>query len=318
MSAPQSHVPQQESNDGRSKEKKTRTTKRNRKPRYLRRQAQQKRKLQWSVNDLVSEKPAAVAKPEAVAKPAAMAKPEYEMYIAIQPPEVAPLGSVLRPSVTALLRARDPLTQKELPLLRYLPGLWAIASAVPKEYQGQPMASNTFMLCGSMVDSAHPFSDLDRSTGAGGGTGCPERLACKSYFNFPNLYFSEKGEYRIRVMLMKMERTEGSGNSYGGCVMLKHAISDVVKVVDPVVDPVAEPAAEPATSEFLLRDASSRHYCSYSCSKRRKACRQISFGARNGRAARGLRGEHAYICTKQAQSRRRRRRSLALPCLFFF
>ncbi|KAI9767371.1 MAG: hypothetical protein M1840_005781 [Geoglossum simile] len=225
MSASQSPVPQQESEESRSEEKKTKAPRRSRR---VQRPAQRRKRLQWSVSDLAREM---------------ITTPDYEIDITVHPPEVVPRGSVLQPPVTAILRIRDPLTHKEIPARRHLIGLWAIASAVPKEYQGQPMASNAFMLCGSMVDSAHPFSDDSKSEKAGGTPGQPSRNSSSSYFTFPNLYFKEKGEYRIRVMLMKMET---SGDSYGGCVMLKHAISQVVKVVDPT------PSDEKHVLEFLL------------------------------------------------------------------
>ncbi|KAI9778261.1 MAG: hypothetical protein M1839_008285 [Geoglossum umbratile] len=224
MLALQRPMPQQESESSRKRAKKPRNA-----------PARQRRRLEKTTE--TTKKPSDISGPVLQKKKEDMpaidcggrqlgvVRPIFEIDIMVQPPTAAQPGAKLYPPLTARLRVRDPRTLEEIPGRGLLSGIWALASAVDQNGLTSP---HVILMRGMQVDSAHPFSDDSIARSATRDSGVPTGCALSSYFTFPDLFFCERGDFKIRIMLMRME----SDAMWGGCVMVQHASSRVIHVGD--------------------------------------------------------------------------------------
>ncbi|KAI9772414.1 MAG: hypothetical protein M1840_000617 [Geoglossum simile] len=164
-------------------------------------------------------------KPKYIRRPVRQRKREsiYEINIVVQPPATARSGAKLYPPITALLQIRDSYSNEEIPSNGQLTSIWAIVSAVDKDNQHRPV------LMGTLLDSAHPFyDDSDGAKAEEGASALPSKYTLGSYLTFPDIFFTETGDFKIRIMLMKI----GSDTTLEGASMLKDVFSHTVHIGD--------------------------------------------------------------------------------------
>ncbi len=110
--------------------------------------------------------------------------------LAIEPPPHANPGVLLYPPVAARLSSQTSIFTE-------LSQTWAVATLI--DYVSGEILHDK--LGGKVADSAHPLPESRH------GTNGSSQERDRAYFYFPGLVIGEPGRYRIRVSLMRMERS---------------------------------------------------------------------------------------------------------------